>query len=328
MRALLLMAAGVAALLWTPAASAAQIVENLPAIETLGDFTPFDIAGAALFDPALGTLTSVTGELTGIVTPENSVDLGPFPTSLATGWWVATLDTACAVVETHSGSLPDQIVTPVVSGGPYAVATYTGSPTPVDLTFHFANLANFIGNPSPPSPCLLDFGFRSDVGDLGHMSSGSDLTTFQGNFALIYTYAAAADPIPEPDTLLSLGVGVLTLMGLGFLMHLSSILRRSKEPLPAAIKSGGQRPASLRTRRPHCASPALNFWASLAGGLANPTRSMMLGSLVSRGDAPLPRRLGQRIRHDTARSHSSPTADGSRCDTAASSSRRRALSGC
>lgn len=52
----------------TTPAFASTIVQDLPATQSLGDFTPFDIDGAP-FDPALGTLTAVTATLTGTLSP-------------------------------------------------------------------------------------------------------------------------------------------------------------------------------------------------------------------------------------------------------------------
>jgi hypothetical protein len=208
MRATLPMAA-VMSLFAASSALAATITQTLPAIETLGDFTPFDINGAR-FDPSLGTLTSVTGELTGTVTTSAFLPVGPFPTTrLTTNWFVFTPSGIIPGPNAFSGSLPDQTVTPVVTSGG---ATYTGSPTPVDLTFNFGNPAEFVGSPSP-STLLVEFGFRAGTPDLTNHSGASDLTTFNGNLLLTYTYNATA--IPEPGSLLTLGVGVLALIGYG-----------------------------------------------------------------------------------------------------------------
>ncbi len=53
---------------------AAQITQNLSAVETAGDFIPFDINGSG-FNSTLGTLVSVTGQLTGVVTASSFIPL-------------------------------------------------------------------------------------------------------------------------------------------------------------------------------------------------------------------------------------------------------------
>ena len=72
MRSISPMLAALAPLFAAPAAYSARS-HRVPGSETIGDLTPFDIEGI-LFDPALGTLTSVTGELTGIVRPSVVAD--------------------------------------------------------------------------------------------------------------------------------------------------------------------------------------------------------------------------------------------------------------
>ena len=60
-----------AALFAAPPAFAAAITQTLPAVQTIGDLRPFDIVGSR-FDPSLGTLVSVGGQLTGTATPSHS----------------------------------------------------------------------------------------------------------------------------------------------------------------------------------------------------------------------------------------------------------------
>lgn len=200
-----------AAMLAAPPALAITITQNLPAVQSLGDFTPFDIKGSQ-FNPILGTLISVTGELKGTVTAKDFISLAPFPTTRqSTLYFVFTPSAIIPGPNAFTGSLADQNVTPTVTstGG-----TYVGTPTPVDLTFNFLNPAEFIGSALPPV-LLVEFGFRASLPDRMQPTGGaSDLTTFDGNLALTYNYASSR-PVPEPGSLLMLGVGVLALASYG-----------------------------------------------------------------------------------------------------------------
>ena len=210
MRSISPMLAALAPLFAAPAASAAQIAQNLLAAETIGDLTPVRYR-RDLFDPALGTLTSVTGELTGIVRPSVVADDPPFPTALlGITWRLFSPLRGAGPGERFQGRLPDQIAAPAVLSA-FGPALYEGSPTPVDLTFNFANPSVFIGSSSLPA-ALLSFGFRTSA-DIGHISSGSDDTRFNGNFRLTYTYQAS---VPEPSGLPTLAAGVLALAAVAF----------------------------------------------------------------------------------------------------------------
>lgn len=216
MRSLVFMAATAAVLLSAPPSGAATITQTLPAVQDLGDLRPFDIVGAR-FDSSLGTLVSVSGDLTGSVTPSLYRSLGPFPDTRLTTQWSVTVPGLNSSANRLAGTLPDQVVTPTVTGG----GRYTGLPTPVDLAFDFADPSAFVGD-SSSSRTLVLFGFRADTPDLTTPSGGeSDLTRFNGNLTLTYTYNALASDalasvrvgVPEPSGALVLGVGLLALVG-------------------------------------------------------------------------------------------------------------------
>jgi hypothetical protein len=109
-----------------------------------------------------------------------------------------------------SGSLPEQIVTPSVDAN--GDATYTGLPLPVDLTFNFAHPSAFLGN-SSVMRSLMEFGFTTRAPDFPRAIQ-TDFTSFRGNMRLTYVYGATK--IPEPASVLTLGVGLLALIGLRF----------------------------------------------------------------------------------------------------------------
>jgi hypothetical protein len=198
MRTHSLMAAAAMLMAASPAV-AATIVQDLPAVQSFGDFTPFDINGAA-FNPALGTLTSVTATLTGSYTPIDFLDLGPFPNpgTVSTSYFVITPQGDAA--NQFSGSLGTQTVIPVVPS-PNSAAVYTGTPTAVDLNFAFPVLSDFV-SAVPGSTLLAEFGFLAGV-EGGGAGGASDGTTFNGTFALTYTYGPTS--VPEPSSLLLLG---------------------------------------------------------------------------------------------------------------------------
>ena len=201
-----------ATLLAPPQASAAQITQVLPAVQNFGDFTPFDIDGAR-FNPVLGTLVSVTGELTGTVTADTFIPLPPFPaTRQTTRYFVFTPAGSIPGPNAFAGSLADQTVTPTVGPGGLN-GNYQGTPTAVDLTFTFGNPTEFIGA-SSPSALLVEFGFRAALPDrVGPTGGAADDTTFNGNFTLTYTYADVR-AVPEPASLALLGGGLAALLGL------------------------------------------------------------------------------------------------------------------
>jgi hypothetical protein len=189
--------AAAAMLTVTAPAFASTIVQNLPAVQTLGDFTPFDINGNP-FNPALGTLTSVTATLTGSLTPIFFSDLCPpcaNPGTISTNYFVVTPEGDAA--NQFTGALGSQMVVPVFSNAG-TTAEYTGTPTAVNLAFNFPVLSDFL---SAPLGIIAEFGFNSSV---PHSDGASDLTTFNGTFALTYTYSQS---VPEPSSLVLLGLG-------------------------------------------------------------------------------------------------------------------------
>jgi hypothetical protein len=132
-------------LLWlaaSPESQAATITQNISGlVQTLGDFTPFDI-NALPFDPSIGILQDVTVELVGSYTPETANDLGPFPptTDLTTRLFVFATNggpTSNVVLGTQSGI-------PVIVASPGAAGIATGATEPVDQTFDLSDLAAFV----------------------------------------------------------------------------------------------------------------------------------------------------------------------------------------
>jgi hypothetical protein len=177
-------------------------VQNLPAVQTLGDITPFNINGNP-FDPALGTLTSVTATLTGIYTPNFLAFTCPpcdNPGTVSTIYFLRAEGGGAG--KQFSGDLGSQQVVPVLIGG--VEADYIGTPTLVNLSFNFPDVSAFL---SAPVGVLAEFGFRSDV---HHTDGATDPTTFNGTFILTYTFVA----VPEPSSFVLLGLGA----GLALLM--------------------------------------------------------------------------------------------------------------
>ena len=181
-------------------AQAATIVQNIPGlVQGLGDFTPFDI-NALPFNTALGTLTDVSIELTGSVTPMTANDLGPFPstTDLTTHLFVFATNggpTTTIVFATQSG-------VPVVVASPGSAGEATGAPISVDQTIDLSDLSAFITGIAG-SQLLVEYGFRT-ANTLSGAGGASDLTSFAGSAVLTYTYDA-----PEPLTLSLFGAGLL-----------------------------------------------------------------------------------------------------------------------
>lgn len=180
-------------------AMGATITQTLPALQTLGDFTPFDVHGAQ-FDPTRGPLVSVTGELTGSEKTSVFRSLPPFSsTTLATRWFVFTPDGASS--NASHGTLADQVVPAIVTGGG---GTFTGATVPVDVDLTFGDFSSFVG--TSPTALLVDFGMRGSTPAMSSSSGGaSDLTTFVGTMTLTFTYVT----VPEPVSALMLGIGLL-----------------------------------------------------------------------------------------------------------------------
>jgi hypothetical protein len=181
---------------------AAVIVQDIPGlVQTLGDFTPFDI-DALPFDPATGALQDVTVELIGSYTPQTANDLGPFPPT-------TTLTTSLFVFATNGGSTSNMVLgtqsgIPVVVASPGAAGIATGTSTAVDQTVGFGDLGAFETGVSG-SQLLVEYGFRT-ANTLSGAGGNSDLTAFSGRAVLTYTYQ-----VPEPATALMLATGMLGL---------------------------------------------------------------------------------------------------------------------
>jgi len=106
--------AAVAAVVGFSPAMGGTVIQTLPAVQTLGDFTPFDIRGAQ-FDPTLGPLVSGTGEPAGSETTSDFRFPPPFsPTTLVTRWTVFTPDGVSA--NAFGGTLPNHTVGASVTG--------------------------------------------------------------------------------------------------------------------------------------------------------------------------------------------------------------------
>ena len=167
-------------------AHAAQIVQNLALHQSFGDFTPYDIVGNP-FDPATGTLTSITAILSGTYTPSVYDAFGPSPGALTTRFFT----NLGAGFPTTVGT---QIIAPTgncASSQTGGNCTYTGMPVDFSISpVVTLPLSTFIS--ATPGPAdLAYFGFTSYVPGAG--GGGSDDTAFTGNLQLTYDYS-----VPEP----------------------------------------------------------------------------------------------------------------------------------
>ncbi|WP_394778902.1 PEP-CTERM sorting domain-containing protein [Undibacterium sp.] len=180
--------------------NAATIVQNISGLsQDLGDFTPFDIKGLP-FDPANGTLQSVSVEIIGTYTPMLFNDLGPFPDTV-------DMNTRLFVFaendggNTQSFNLPTQTGIPVVVTDPNSGGRTTGVASAVDHLFNFADVSKFITG-IPGDQLLIGYGFRSSNG-LPGTGGASDLTSFNGSAIITYTF-----DVPEPATLMIFAIGL------------------------------------------------------------------------------------------------------------------------
>ena len=184
----------------TAPADAATIVQNIPGlVQDLGDFTPFDI-NALPFNTSLGTLTGVSVEIIGNVTPMTANDLGPFPST-------TDLTTHLFVFATNGGPtttivFPTQTGVPVIVSSPGSAGEATGAPIVVDQTIDLSDLSAFITGIAG-SQLLVEYGFKT-ANTLSAAGGASDLTSFKGSAVLTYTYDA-----PEPVTLSLFGAGLV-----------------------------------------------------------------------------------------------------------------------
>lgn len=181
---------------------AATIVQVInPISQSMGDLTPFDI-DALPFNTTLGTLTGVTVEISGSYTPKTATDLGPFPPTTDISTRLFVFATNGGPTLTHN--LGTQFGVPVVVASPGSAGITTGATTPVDETFSLTFLSSFETAIVGPQ-LLVEYGFRSQPG-LSGAGGASDLTSFDGQAVLTYTYE-----VPEPAALLLFGTGLLGL---------------------------------------------------------------------------------------------------------------------
>lgn len=189
-------------------AQAATIVQTISGLhQDLGDFTPFDI-DALPFNPASGTLQSVSIELTGTVTPQTANDLGPFPAT-------TDLTTRLFVFATNGGGtqqvfFPTQTGVAVIEASPGSAGIATGSPIAVDEIFNFSDLSAF--QVPGGNQLLVEYGFRT-ANTLSAAGGASDLTSFDGSARLTYTFLSPSE-VPEPASAAILAVGLLGLRAL------------------------------------------------------------------------------------------------------------------
>ena len=192
-------------LLWLVGSSpgyAATIVQDITGLsQSLGDFTPFDI-NAMLFNPADGTLQSVTVEMIGTYTPMTANDLGPFPSTTTLTTHLFVFPTNGPPSDNQTVVLGSQSNVPVTVSGPGAAGIATGMPESVDQLFNFPDLAAFESGSEMP---LVEYGFRT-ANTLSGAGGASDLSSFSGQAIITYTYE-----VPEPATVLMVGIGLLGL---------------------------------------------------------------------------------------------------------------------
>jgi hypothetical protein len=186
----------------TAPADAATIVQNIPGlVQDLGDFTPFDI-NALPFNTSLGTLTGVSVEIIGNVTPMTANDLGPFPSTTDLTTHLFVFPTNAPPGNTTTITFATQTGVPVVVASPGSAGEATGAVIAVDQTINFSDLNAFITAISG-SQLLVEYGFKT-ANTLSAAGGASDLTSFKGSAVLTYTYDA-----PEPVTLSLFGAGLV-----------------------------------------------------------------------------------------------------------------------
>ncbi len=187
----------------TSVVHAATVVQTVPIIQTIGDFTPFDI-DTLPFNTSLGTLQSVIVEISGSYIASIAADLQPGQSppstaTLSTRLFVEPSNDASVAQSVNLGSQTVVIPAPL----PGSAAIETGLPTTVDQSFTFTTIADYETSGSLPQD-LTQFGFRT--GSTFPGTSGSDLTSFAGDATVTYVY-----DVPEPATLVILGTAVLGL---------------------------------------------------------------------------------------------------------------------
>lgn len=188
MRAIIRHAAAAAAFTLPSLAQAASQTQII-AFSGNNENSPYDVVGAD-FNPALGTLTGVSVQLTGSFTPDIYTPNEISPTQ-------ATLVYDVTIGETpESGSFATELLT---ESNHYI----TGAPAHFDLNFTPADIAAFIGTNTKDYLGILGF----DAQGLSGLGAASDFSSFTGDFTITYAYA----PVPEPQSLALLAAGAAAL---------------------------------------------------------------------------------------------------------------------
>jgi hypothetical protein len=156
------------------------------------------VVTGALFNPALGTLTGVSADISGQF-QANVYIPNPEPSQLT-----ANLDgTLNAPNQSISGQLGTFTLT---QNG----ANYTGTEN-FDVSVNLTSIGSYIAGSPNATNYLAEIGLYDEI-LAGGLGASSDLSTYEICFDLTYTYT-----VPEPSSLLVMGVGAgLLLLGVAF----------------------------------------------------------------------------------------------------------------